>query len=138
MSGKVKKSTFIPPNFAKCMSPTDRRAMGVLTREEVKHHADHRREEALQKDMVHLLDQRGIFFNRARMDKKTTVRVGMFDFTVYLPTGRFLAVEVKVAGGKLSLFQEKLFTEFWQKTGQVVHIVTSLESFRQLLDEHCL
>jgi hypothetical protein len=133
---KAKPGPFIPPNFARLMSPTDRKAVGILSTEEVRQHADARHEDELQRDIVRLLDQRGLFFSRARMDKKTTVRVGMFDFTIYLPTGKFLAVEVKVKDGKLSMFQQKLFTEFWEKTGQVVHIIMSLEQMRILLNEH--
>lgn len=122
------------------MSAADRKALGHagLTPSEAGQVADSRAEKELQTDCVKLLDQRGIFFTRARMDKRTSVRVGMFDFTIYLPNGKYLAVEVKVADGRLSIFQRKLFQEFWDKTGQVVHIVLNLEQFRQLLDEHCL
>jgi len=122
------------------MSPADRQSFGggACLPEEIKAVADTSAETALQKNMVQLLDQRGIFFSRARMDKKTSVRVGMFDFTIYLPNGKYLAVEAKVSGGRLSYFQRKLFTEFWEKTGHVVHIIINLETFRQLLDEHTL
>lgn len=130
-------ATVIPTHILKLMSREQRKNLGRagLTPDEVEHIVTARLEETLQKDMMRLLDQRGIFFNRARMDKKTTVRVGMFDFTVYLPSGKFLAVEAKAPGGGLSIFQRKLFTEFWEKTGQVVHIVQDLAGFQKLLDD---
>jgi len=59
----------------------------------------------------------------------------MFDFTVYLPGGNYLAVEAKVKGGKLSPEQSRVFGEFAGKTAHPVHIVWSLEEFRNLLDE---
>lgn len=118
------------------MSSEDRKSLGKagMTTHEASHSELRKAENILQVQIARLLDQRGIFFSRARMDKRTTVRVGMFDFTIYLPTGKYLAVEVKAPGGTLSQFQEKVFAEFWSKTGQVVHIVFNLEAFRQLLD----
>lgn len=132
------KAEILPNNVLKLMSPADRRLLGRagLTTAEVEHIVLERTEKQLQEDMIKLLDQRGIFFNRSRMDKRTTCRVGMFDFTIFLPNEKYLAVEAKVAGGALSLFQRKVFTEFWEKTGRVVHIVMDLDSFRKLLDEH--
>jgi len=128
----------IPPHWIERLPLEERQRLGVAGfTPEVRAGKDQRRQEdELQKHMASLLDQRGIFFSRARMDKKTTVRVGMFDFTIYLPSGRFLAVEAKAPGGSLSIFQRKVFTEFWEKTGQVVHIVSDFEAFRQLLQDH--
>lgn len=96
--------------------------------------ADIRHETELQRDITRLLDQRGIFFARSRMDKRTSVRVGLFDFTVFLPDGRFLAVEAKVKGGSVKPEQQTLFAEFASKTGQQVHVVWNLQEFKQLLD----
>lgn len=97
--------------------------------------ADKRAEKVLQNEMVRLLDQRGIFHSRARTDKSTTTRVGLFDFTIYLRGGRYMAVEAKVKGGRLSDSQTALFEEFHQKTGERVKIIWSLQEFKQLLDE---
>lgn len=129
-------SATLPDHVLRLMPKDDRAALGKSGRtiEECATVATHTTERVFQTHMVQLLDQRGLFFSRARMDKKTTTRVGMFDFTVYLPNGRYLAVEAKVDGGALSGAQQELFTEFWTKTGQVVHIVLNLEQFRALLD----
>src|SRR5712675_1268540 len=88
---------------------------------------DHRSERQLQEDMANLLNQRSIFYLRSRMDKKTTLPVGMPDFFIFPSNGRYLAVEAKVQGGELSDDQKRVFDRFWAYTGKVVHIVWNLD-----------
>lgn len=92
-------------------------------------------EKQLQEQMANLLNQRNIFYVRSRMDKKTSLPCGMPDFFIFLPNGRFLAVEAKVAGGSLSDDQKRVFDRFWAYTGQVVHVVWSFQEFVELLNE---
>src|ERR1700691_6096614 len=91
--------------------------------------ADTRSEKELQADMVKLLDQRGIFFVRSRMDKKTSTRVGMPDFVILISERVWIAVEVKVKFGSLSKEQITTFKDIEQKTGQCVEVVWSLDDF---------
>lgn len=132
--------TFLTNNLLKRLSPADRKSLGKagMTTDEGVRVFQHNYEKQLQSQMCQLMDQRGIFFSRSRMDKKTTIRKGMFDFTVYLPGGKFLAVETKAPNGHLSIFQQKIIKEFQDKTGEQVHIVMDLARFRQLLDEKTL
>lgn len=96
--------------------------------------ADKRAEKVLQNEMVRLLDQRGLFFVRSRMDKATSTRVGMPDFFIFSKLD-YLAVEAKVFGGRLSDSQKALFSEFRGLTGKQVFIVWSLPEFQRLLDD---
>jgi hypothetical protein len=93
-------------------------------------------EKQLQDHMANLLNQRTLFYLRSRMDKKTTLPCGMPDFFIFLPNGRFLAVEAKVEGGKLSDDQKRVFDRFWAYTGHVVHIVWTFQQFVDLLNLH--
>jgi hypothetical protein len=93
-------------------------------------------EKELQAHIANLLNQRCIFHLRSRMDKKTTLPCGMPDFFIFLPSGRFLAVECKVEGGRLSDDQKRVFDRFWAYTGHVVHIVWTFQQFVELLNQH--
>lgn len=132
------KPEILPNNVLRLLSAEDRKPMGKagITTEEAQAKADTRREKELQKDMENLLRQRNIFFVRSRMDKRTSTRKGIPDFIIILPRGRALMVEAKVEGGELSQDQRDVFTDYWTQTGQVVHIVFNLDTFRTILDSH--
>ncbi len=66
--------------------------------------------------------------------KKTGIRAGYPDITVFLPGGKVLLVEAKSpAGGELSEEQESFHAEYWAATGETVRVVRSLDEFRKLL-----
>lgn len=126
----------LPDKLLRLMPREARAPLGKagVTNAEAQAKADTRAERDLQKDMVNLLNQRELFHDRLRMDKPTRSRPGRPDFFIFLPTGKALLVEAKVAGGELSENQKIYFTEYWNKTGQVVHIVLNLDQFKALLD----
>ncbi len=127
----------IPQNILRLMPKAHRAPLGkagVTTAEATAQHAA-REEKTLQDQMAALLRQRNLFFDWSRMDRKTTNRKGMPDFRIVLRGGKALMVEAKVPGGELSDAQREVFTEYWDKTGDVVHIVLRLEEFRELLDQ---
>lgn len=128
----------LPDKFLRKLPPAERKKLGKagLTMEEVQVKADTRAEKVLQNEMEGILRQRNLFFSRSRMDRATTLRKGMPDFFIVLPGGRALLVEAKVEGGNLREDQQKVFSEFWKQTGDVVHIVLNLPSFCELLDTY--
>jgi len=129
--------TILPENILKRMSPRDRSPLGKAgrTRAEANAACDRLRERELQDQIAQFLNLRDVHFSRSRMDRKTTVAKGYYDFSIVLPGGRHLAVEVKVPGGVISEDQKRLFDRYWDQTHHVVHIVFSLEQFVRLLDE---
>lgn len=128
----------LPDALLRKIPKADRVAMGKAGRtfEEALASQLVKSEKELQLRCVQLCDQRNLFYIRARMDKKTTTRKGLFDMTVFLPSGKYLAVEFKIADGELREEQKECITEFWNKTGKVVHIIMSVAQFRELLDLH--
>lgn len=120
------------------MDPEDRKSLGSagVTFAEAQAKASERDERAVQKLIAQDLNRRDLFFWQSRMDKATRTRKGMPDFMIVLPGGRALAMEVKMPGGLISDDQQKVFTEYWDKTGEVVHIVLSFADYHALLNKH--
>lgn len=128
----------LPENILRRMPKSDRAPLGKAgrTSAEANAVADKRAERQLQKDIANLLNQRNLFFDCLRMDKRTRSATGRPDFYIFLPGGKYLAVEVKVHGGKLTTEQYDFIQLFWDKTQQVVHIIFNLQQFRELLDRY--
>ena len=138
----------LPQSFLRRMEKSERKPLGKagILNEEAQALADRRSERQLQEQVAALCRQRNLFFIQSRMDKATTVRKGLFDFTIFLPAHwpgerdlcnpEVLAVECKTAVGKLSVDQLKLFQEFEHQTGAPVHVIRSLAQFKELLDLH--
>lgn len=63
-----------------------------------------------------------------RMDKRSTVDKGASDFTIFMPEGKVLSVEVKTKTGKLSTEQHAWALEM-KLLNHVVHVVRSMEEF---------
>ena len=66
-----------------------------------------------------------------RTDKRSTVGVGVHDFTIYLPGGRLLNVECKTRTGKPTPEQLAWAKEL-EMLGHTVHVVRSMEEFLAL------
>jgi len=128
----------LPENLLRLMPKEARAPLGKagMTNAEAEAKAATCAERELQKHMINLLNQRNLFYDQLRMDKPTRSRPGRPDFFIFLPTGKALLVEAKVEGGELSQKQKDYFTDFWNKTGQVVHIVLNLDQFKNLLDAY--
>lgn len=75
------KSSVIPENILKCMSPEDRRKHGQKTAAEVLAQGEAKSEKELQKQIVALLRLKGVEVNVSRMDKRKTDVVGWPDLT---------------------------------------------------------
>jgi hypothetical protein len=64
----------------------------------------------------------------SRMDKATRNQLGVPDFAIYLPETRFMLVECKRPGEKLSMAQQGWITEV-NKLKTTVHIVHDIREF---------
>ena len=136
----------LPISFLRRMEKSERKPLGKagILNQEAQALADRRSERQLQEQVAALCRQRNLFFIQSRMDKATTVRKGLFDFTIFIPSRILhgtlppfaLAVECKVKGGKISEDQQYVFSDFHTQTGYPVHIIRSLAQFKELLDAH--
>jgi hypothetical protein len=64
----------------------------------------------------------------SRMDKSTRNQLGVPDFAIYLPETRFMLVECKRPGEKLSMAQQGWIAEV-NKLKIIVHIVHDIREF---------
>jgi hypothetical protein len=97
-------SADIPERVWRLMSPADQQAHGhdpaaaakALGRREIK-------EQKIFNAWLNIkLRERKLYPINPRSDKATTIRKGHPDYTIFLPAGQMLLMEMKVAGGVLS------------------------------------
>ncbi len=72
---------------------------------------------------------------RARSDKRSTIGVGIHDYTIFGPYPICILVECKTKTGKRSEDQRNWAFEM-QRLGWTVEIVRSLEDFQQIVANH--
>ena len=96
-------SPILPDHILEKMDPRDRAELGRagLTATECAERAAVKSERAEQRLFSSWLSLRGIYFVRPRDDKKSTVRAGHPDYSLF-HAGKVLFVEMKVPGGRLS------------------------------------
>jgi hypothetical protein len=125
----------LPENILRCMSPKDRAPLGKagVTSAEAQAKFEAKSERQLHKDIIGLMNNRGIYFVHSRMDKRTTNAVGTLDFYLCVK-GRFIALECKTMNGKLSPEQEKVIDHLI-RNGATVVIVRDLGQVKAVLDE---
>jgi hypothetical protein len=113
------------------MAPEERKPLGKAGAipEEVDAKAAKIAEKKLQEQCESWLRRNGLFYLRMPMHKPTSIRVGWPDFTIILPGGRALLVEIKVDGGVLSEDQRMLHVEYSRLTGQCVELVVNYDQF---------
>lgn len=131
-------TTILPDNILTKMSPEARKALGVAgkTAAECEAALQDTSERKLQSDMVNLLNQKGLFFNRSAFHKRSTGKVGFPDYCIWFKGGSSILVEAKTEKGKLSTEQEQVHQEFYEKTGKKVTVIRDLQTFKTLLDLH--
>lgn len=115
--------TIIPERWRKLMAPETRKEMHLLTSTEAQLKLDTRREKQLQENIAALLRQRGIWFARQRMDRKTTGVVGQPDFLLAIK-GRAIAWEIKLVGKYLTKEQDACLHAM-EANGWSCHIIRS-------------
>ena len=122
-----------PENLLRLMSPEDRAKFGKggLTRDECRERWAKGEEKKLQGLIANFLDLRDIYFETDRMDRKTTGACGRPDFRICY-RGRWIAVECKAEGGKLSKAQKETLERI-RKAGGVVIVAFGLPAVQQAL-----
>ena len=89
-------------------------------------------EKALHEQVKGWLDRKGVSYVHGRMDKKSTVGVGVSDFVICWK-GRFVAVELKTKTGKVRETQ-LLWGERVKENGGEFAVIRSYEDFRVFME----
>jgi hypothetical protein len=96
------KLTVFPESLLRCMSPEDRKALGQMTASEAQERYTHGREKQLKALVVNWLNSQGCWIFEQGMHRKTGGKCGTPDILACVPpTGRFLAIERRLAGRRL-------------------------------------
>lgn len=129
------KTTFLPDNFLKRMSPEDRKALGKagVTNEEAVKKFALKKEKELHDQIEQFLRLHGVTYRHDRMDRKTTGTVGWPDFT-FVWRGIPIALECKLPSGLVTPEQAKVINGL-TNDGWKVRVVYSLGQVKDLLFE---
>ncbi len=73
-----------------------------------------------------------VAYIHSRMDKKSTIGVGVCDFTLFISEGRPLLVECKMPGKELD-DDQKLFKAMVEANGHTLYVVHSYVEFLAIL-----
>ena len=124
----------LPDAMLRRMRPDDRPSGNAgLTQAEADAKREQREERAIQQDIERDLMRRSIIVCRPRMDRKSTIRKGWPDLT-FAYRGRFVALEVKTATGKLRQDQRDCIDALRSDPcGGVVAVVRSLRDAQSVL-----
>ena len=90
------------------------------------------RESEIHKQISQECHRRGLLAFHGAMHKRSARTPGEPDYTVLLPGGKVLLVEVKTSTGNLSEAQERVAGHAWQ-LGHKVHLVRKFEEFHDLV-----
>jgi hypothetical protein len=125
----------LPENILKCMRPEDRRkyAKGQLSAEQAMDSFCKREEKKLHKEFeLWCLSMRDYLdYSHARMDKPTTLEIGLADFHVWT-AHHHCFVEFKSEHGRLSKAQERFITNQLQ-LGVPILVTTSFVGATQFV-----
>lgn len=102
----------LPDNILRCISPSDRQALGRagLTAEEARQHATLRIERGDHNGFINYCNLRGILFVHASPVRRSTIRVGWPDFSLF-HSGGVLFLEFKVRPNTLTTDQAEVRRE---------------------------
>jgi VRR-NUC domain len=122
-------AALLPNHVLVKMSPDDRKLLGKAgrTAAECIERAEARTERAAQKLFASWLSLRSIYFIQARADKRSTIRAGHCDFSIF-HAGKVLFIEMKGPGGRLSPDQETCIAELIEKGFSVVVAHSAVEA----------
>jgi hypothetical protein len=112
----------------------DRKPMGKAGRtwDEIQKSSVAKDERTLQKQIAALLTQRDIWFNRSRMDKRTTNTRFAPDF-LFFWNGRGFAFEAKIGKSEPTEGQLDCHCQM-RRNGWLVFVVRSVQEAREFLD----
>lgn len=139
-NGAFRDIDLISPKILRMMPEEERKRLGKagLTPEEHQAKTDAKRERELHDRIEALLRIRGITYVHSRMDKPSTIRVGLPDFMFCLPRekgfGIPMAIEVKMPGEEPTPEQVQCMRELI-RDGWFVRVVRNEQQFIQALQE---
>lgn len=124
----------IPAHVLSKMDKRDR-PLGIagMTPDECRQKWERGEEAKLQGLVANFLNLRGIYFETDRMDRKTSGKRGRPDFRICY-RGRWVAVECKAEGGKLSHEQTQTLAAI-RKSGGVAIVAFGLPAVQEALRE---
>ena len=110
-----------PDHFKTKLPDEERKALGKLgwTAEQAFERHLARKEKDLQDEVAAWLDINSIWYSRARMDKRSTLRKGTPDF-ICCVEGQFLAVECKSSIGRVTPEQDEEIKSIWACKGKAI------------------
>lgn len=128
------KSTLLPNNILKAMSPADRLPLGKAgkTNAEIQAGIVAKNEKELQRHIANLLNLRGIIYFQSRFGKPTTIRKSAPDF-LFVFRKQPMAWEVKFGNNKLSDEQYEMAVKMGANGWQCKTIYT-IEQAKDILD----
>lgn len=119
----------IEPNLARLMSKADQeyyQDLGLIPDPAKEARTLKRNEIKEQRLFSRLMCQKRILFINPRPDQKSTIYPGHPDYTIFLPHGRLLMIEMKAPGGRFSPEQIGRI-EALRSIGHVVEIAYSAD-----------
>lgn len=124
----------LPENLLKCMDTSERTKLGkgFKTSAEATEAFEVRSERELQNQIANYLRQRGLVFCQPAYGRKIHIRIGWPDFTTAV-RGRFVGIEAKAIGGKLTPEQAAIHKALIEQ-GATVLVATSLKQVKECLD----
>ena len=93
------------------------------------------RESEIHKQITQECNRRGLLAFHGAMHKRSARTPGEPDYTILLPNGKVLLVEVKTSTGNLSEAQERVAAHAWQ-LGHKIHVVRKFEEFHDLVKQY--
>lgn len=130
------KSSVLPDNILKLMSPQDRAALGKAgrTMDEISADNEKKLESEFQKDIGNYLRLKDIVYGWSRMDRKTTTFKGWPDF-VFAIRGRAIALEAKVGKRQTTPEQDQTHAAM-RANGWEVHVVRTFPEVVAIIKRH--
>lgn len=124
----------IPNNILKCMSKADRKPLGKAgrTNAEIEADIEYLLEKDLQKGICNLLRQRGIWFGRSKMNKRSRYTKSAPDFLICW-NGKAVGIEAKIGNKEPSEDQLKCH-EHMRRDGWLVFVVRTIQEVKDILD----
>ena len=94
------------------------------------------KESELQKQCNDYLRSKGVLFyhrEKGRSHKQTAHSIGLPDLLIWLPKGRFVAVELKIEGGKVRP-EQTLCLQAFNYLGYTSYLVYNFQEFKIIVD----
>ena len=127
-------NTVLPDHILRLIDPKDRpKGKAGMTATEAQAAFAAKSERDLQNLIANELNRRGYWFTRSAMNKRTTNTVGTPDF-IFCVNGRFCAVEVKFAKGRVRPEQVEAIASIVTNGGRA-KVIRSFQEFAEFLKE---